>query len=93
MRLVAGRPLRRLGVVGIVTLVFAGSAIAVVCRPDFPGTRSLPVAGHVDSYSMRGGRVTIAATVNGCERRIDWRLCKSNRPGRFSGLACGQQRS
>jgi hypothetical protein len=73
MRLVAGRPLRRLGVVGIVTLVFAGSAFAVVCHPDFPGTRSLPVAGHVDSYSMRGGRVTIAATVNGCERRIDWR--------------------
>lgn len=73
MKLAPRRPIRRLGVVGFLGLVFAGSALAYVCHPDLPGTRRLTVHGQVDAYTMSGSRVTIDALVNGCERRIDWR--------------------
>jgi hypothetical protein len=73
MKLAPRRPIRRLGVVGFLGLVFAGSALAYVCHPDLPGTRRLAVHGRVDAYTMKGSRVTIDALVNGCVRRIDWR--------------------
>src|SRR5919204_1506860 len=83
MRLAPGRPLRRLGVVGVLALVSAGSALAVVCHPDLPGTRSLAVHGRVDAYTMRGGRVTIDARIEGCERRIVWRpIAETSAQGR-----------
>ena len=73
MRLVPGRTVRRLGVVGAFALVFAASGLAYVCHPDLPGTRSLGVGGRVDAYALSGGRVTIHAWVRGCERTIVWR--------------------
>ena len=63
----------QLGVAGAVALTLAASAYAYVCHPDPPGTRSLAVKGQVDSYSLRGWRVTLRAWVGGCERRIVWR--------------------
>ena len=94
MRLAPGRPLRRLGVVGALVLVFAGSALAVACHPDLPGTRTLAVRGHVDAYSMRGARVTIRALIKGCERRIVWRpLAATSAQGRCTSAGRAAQSS
>jgi len=59
-------------VIGILPLAFVGSALAYVCHPDRPGTRSLNVKGRIDAYSMRGSRVAIAFTARGCERVMTW---------------------
>src|SRR2546423_8770920 len=64
-----GRPLV---VVGAVALVFSAGAFAYVCHADPAGTRVLAVAGAVDGYQLRGARVTVAAWIKGCERRISW---------------------
>jgi hypothetical protein len=88
MRLVPGRRIRRLGVVGALALVFAGSGLAYVCHPDLPGTRSLTVKGRVDGYVMSGSRVTVDAWLGGCERSIVWRPLASTAPrGKCTGQA------
>ena len=76
---VTSRGFRRLGVVGAVALVFCGSAVAYVCHPDPPGTRTLAVAGRVDGYALSGGRVSVEAWIKGCERRIVWRPLAASR--------------
>jgi hypothetical protein len=82
MRFLPGRRIRRLGVVGALGLLFAASGYAYVCHPDAPGTRRLAVAGRVDDYALSGARVTVAAWVEGCERRIVWRpLASTSRQG------------
>jgi hypothetical protein len=86
----AGRDLRgvrRLGVVGTVALVFCGSAVAYVCHPDPPGTRTLAVAGRVDGYALSGNRVSIDAWIKGCERQIVWRPLAASR--KESGCTVG----
>src|SRR5215475_12044893 len=78
----AGRDLhgvRRLGVVGTVALIFCGSAVAYVCHPDPPGTRALAVGGRVDGYALSRGRVSVAAWIKGCERRIVWHPLTASR--------------
>jgi hypothetical protein len=65
------RLLRSLGA-GLLSLVFVGSAVAYVCHPDRPGTRSLTVAGHIEAYSMHGSRVAITFRARGCERVMSW---------------------
>lgn len=72
MRLAPRSRIGRLGVAGVIALAFAGSALAYVCHPDRPGTRSLAVHGRVDAYAMTGSRVAIDFWANGCERRISW---------------------
>lgn len=77
----------RIGVAGAAALTLAASAYAYVCHPDLPGTKSLSVNGRVDSYSLRGWRVTLYAQLGGCERRIVWR------PARGVSSASGCTRS
>jgi hypothetical protein len=59
-------------VVGVLALAFVGSAVAYVCHPDRPGTRSLNVMGRIDAYSMRGSQVAIAFRTQRCERVMTW---------------------
>jgi len=59
-------------VVGLLALAFVGSAVAYVCHPDRPGTRSLNVMGRIDAYSMRGSQVAIAFRTQRCERVMTW---------------------
>ena len=42
-----------------------------VAHPDLAGTQTLSVAGSVERYDMRGGRVTLL-TRNGACRRVTW---------------------
>src|SRR5206468_12506235 len=72
VKLVPGPHIVRLGVAGAAALAFAGSAVAYICHPDPPGTRSLTIQAHVDGYTMRGTRVAISFRANGCERRVVW---------------------
>ena len=59
-------------VIGLLPLAFVGSALAYVCHPDRPGTRSLIVSGRIDAYSMRGSHVAIAFRARDCERVMRW---------------------
>src|SRR2546421_185699 len=59
-------------VVGLLAFAFVGSALAYVCHPDRPGTRSLKVMGRIDAYSMRGSQVAIAFRASQCERVMTW---------------------
>jgi hypothetical protein len=72
MRLRRLIPNLRLGVAGFAALAFAAPALAVLCHPDPPGTRSLTIHGRVDSYSVRGSRVAVKYWAQGCERRVVW---------------------
>lgn len=72
MRLRRLIPDLRLGVAGLTALVFAAPAVAMLCHPDAPGTRSLAIHGRVDGYSVRGTRVAIKYWAKGCERRVVW---------------------
>lgn len=44
-----------------------------VAHPDLAGTETLVVAGSVERYDMRGGRVTLLARDGSC-RRVTWML-------------------
>jgi hypothetical protein len=72
MKLGAWIPHLRLGVAGLAALAFAGPALAILCHPDPPGTRSLTIHGRVDGYSVRGTRVAVKYWAKGCERRVVW---------------------
>jgi hypothetical protein len=91
MRLMPGRPIRRLGIAVALALTFAASGLAYVCHPDLRGTRSLIVAGRVDGYALSGSKVTVAAVLGGCVRRIVWRpLARASAVvGECTGRAAG----
>jgi hypothetical protein len=72
MKLAVGPRIVRLGVAGAAALAFAGSALAYICHPDPPGTRSLTIEGRVDGYKMTGSRVAISYRANRCEQRVVW---------------------
>lgn len=44
-----------------------------VAHPDLAGTETLVVAGSVERYDMRGGRVTLLVRDGSC-RRVTWML-------------------
>jgi hypothetical protein len=90
MRLTKWIPDLRLGVAGLLALAFAGPALAILCHPDPPGTRSLTIHGRVDGYSLHGTRVAVEYRARGCERRVVWQplistasqaRCTSRAPG------------
>jgi hypothetical protein len=89
------RRLRRTLAVGAAAAPFAVApaiaAVEFVCHPDPVGTRSLSVAGHVQSYVVDGGNVTV--TVEGkrnCTRQIRWYALQG--AGRVErGSHCTQQ--
>jgi hypothetical protein len=72
--------------VGIVSLGAAGSAIALVCHPDPPGTRTVAVQGHLEGYSLRGWRVNVISFARGCDRHAIW----DTRSQTSSRAACGR---
>ena len=91
MRLRHWIPDLRLGVTALAALAFAGPALAILCHPDPPGTRSLAIHGRVDGYSMLGTRVAVKYWAKGCERRVVWQpltstasqaSCSSRAPSR-----------
>jgi hypothetical protein len=67
--------MRRLPVTLIVlggALATAGSAVALVCHPDPPGTKTLAIKGTLEGYVARGWRVNIAYFDGACHRRATW---------------------
>jgi hypothetical protein len=66
----------RLGVpvvVGTVALLGAVPAVAYVCHPDAPGTRTLAVHGTVLGYSLQGTAVRLRVRgADGCMRLLVW---------------------
>lgn len=55
-----------------VGLTAAGSAIALVCHPDPPGTRTVGVHGRLEGYTLRGRQVSVVYFARGCDRRGIW---------------------
>ena len=60
-------------VVGAVALLGAVPALAYVCHPDAPGTRTLAVHGQVLGYSVQGASVSLRVrAADGCTRLLVW---------------------
>src|SRR5437667_3325263 len=55
-------------------VLFAGATAASVCHPDPPGTKTARVPGRVQSYAMRGSRVTIVFRSRQECRVVGWRI-------------------
>lgn len=65
---------RLTGLAACVACVLTTAAAAdsgYVAHPDVPGTEVLRVAGSVERYDMRGGRVTLLVRERAC-RRVTW---------------------
>jgi hypothetical protein len=61
-------------VVGAAVLITAVPALAYVCHPDAPGTRTLVVHGAVSGYSLDGSTLSVRVrNANGCTRLLVWR--------------------
>ena len=52
--------------------VLTGSALAYVCHPAAPGTRTLSLAGTVRAASLLGGRAELVVAARGGCRRVSW---------------------
>jgi hypothetical protein len=60
-------------VAGAVALLGAVPALAYVCHPDVPGTRTLAVHGTVLGYSVQGSSVRLRVRgADGCTRLVVW---------------------
>ena len=90
------RRLRRTLAIGAAAAPFAVApaiaAVEFVCHPDPAGTRSLSVAGRVQSYVVHDGNVTVAVESKGnCMRQIRWhalqRAGRVERSSRCTGAA------
>ena len=65
-------------VVGAAVLITAVPALAYVCHPDAPGTRTLVVHGAVSGYSLDGSTVSVRVrNADGCTRLLVWRTSSS----------------
>jgi hypothetical protein len=58
--------------VPVAAAALAGSALAYVCHPGAPGTRTLALAGDVDAVAIRGHRVDLLVRRGSTCSRIAW---------------------
>jgi hypothetical protein len=86
-----GFPRLRVGVpvvVGIAALLTAVPALAYVCHPDSPGTKTFVVHGWVSGYSLDGSAVRITfRDAAGCERTATWQVA-SRTPATIAQGGC-----
>ena len=86
-----GFPRLRVGVpvvVGIAALLTAVPALAYVCHPDSPGTKTFVVHGWVSGYSLDGAAVRITfRDAAGCERSATWQVA-SRTPATIARADC-----
>ena len=78
-------------VVGAAVLITAVPALAYVCHPDAPGTRTLVVHGSVSGYSLHGSTLSVRVrSADGCTRLLVWRTSSS---GAAAASGCTTQAS
>jgi hypothetical protein len=68
-------------------LATTGSAVALVCHPDPPGTKTLAIKGDLEGYTARGWHVNLAYFDGECHRRATWNTRRSGRPH----ATCGRE--
>src|SRR5919201_4721132 len=64
--------------VAVAGVAGSGSALARMCHPDPPGTRTLVVHGQVTGYTMHAIHVGLAyIDADGCTHRVAWNVAET----------------